>query len=93
MPKKSKEIIEKSGLDTIIDLLKDQMKKKKKKFLSQEEVYDYLDKIHVQIEENEMDEVFSTLMKQNILLNEVDLGDEDYVGKEDLRTKIFLILI
>ncbi|KKB26843.1 RNA polymerase sigma factor RpoD [Mycoplasmopsis meleagridis] len=87
MPKKSKEIIEKSGLDTIIDLLKGQMKKKKKKFLSQEEVYDYLDKIHVQIEENEMDEVFSTLMKQNILLNEVDLGDEDYVGKEDFENE------
>ncbi|WP_051617751.1 RNA polymerase sigma factor [Mycoplasmopsis iners] len=80
--KKNKEQID-SSTATVIDLIKQHAAKKGKKTLSQEEVYDYLNKIKVEITDDEVDHMFETLMQNGIITNDADEGDLDFVGDED----------
>ncbi|UUM19022.1 RNA polymerase sigma factor [Mycoplasma sp. 1018B] len=73
-----------SELTVVIDLLKKYAKKKKKKLLSQEEVFEYLTKIQVEIPDEQMDQMLSLLINHNIMIDESDSGDYDFINSDDL---------
>ncbi|QKT05278.1 RNA polymerase sigma factor [Mycoplasma sp. OR1901] len=67
----------------VIDILKDELKRKKKTFFTQEEVFDILDKRKLSIAQDDdydgITEFFEVLMKHNIISNKVDQGDDELI--------------
>ncbi|AWX42798.1 RNA polymerase sigma factor [Metamycoplasma cloacale] len=89
--------MEKSELQTSIDLvvkkLKEELTKLQKKNASktsfnQEEVYKFLEKKKLFVDEEETNELFEQLIKQNILSMDIDFGDDDDVTETDLASNI-----
>ncbi|VEU58284.1 RNA polymerase sigma factor [Mycoplasmopsis gallinacea] len=70
--------------DLVVDLLKDQLKKKKKKHLSQEEVFDFLLKNQMEITEDN-DDFLERLISEDIVKNEFDEGDFDDTDLDDFK--------
>ena len=71
------------SLNTIIELIKQESAKKKNKTFSQEEIYKFLDKKKVFIDEENADEIFNKLFDLKLLSNNVDFGDDDDVSETD----------
>ncbi|VEU59205.1 RNA polymerase sigma factor [Mesomycoplasma neurolyticum] len=68
--------------DVIIEFLKKKINKRKK-FLTQEEVFKHLNSKKIDIDEMAADEFFSILLKENIIKPEADEGDLDDVKEEE----------
>ncbi|UVD81949.1 RNA polymerase sigma factor [Mycoplasma iguanae] len=78
-----------SKFHTLIEVLKKEISKKSKTkgskaFLTQEEVYSFINKKKYFVDESEADELFIELLNQNIILNAADTGDEDEASLKDL---------
>ena len=71
------------SLNTIIELIKQESVKKKNKTFSQEEIYKFLDKKKVFIDEENADEIFNKLFDLKLLSNNVDFGDDDDISETD----------
>lgn len=67
-------------IKSIISMIKKHAKSLKKKQISQSEVYDYLDSIKVEIDDESMDEVLGQLFESGLILDESDEGDLDDVS-------------
>lgn len=72
----------------VLNMVEDHAKSTKKKQLSQTQVYDYLDKIQVEIPDDLMDEVLMQLHEKGIISDETDDGDFDFVDEKDILGEI-----
>lgn len=71
------------SLNTIIELIKQESAKKKNKIFSQEEIYKFLDRKKVFIDDENADEIFNKLFDLKLLSNNVDFGDDDDISETD----------
>ncbi|MBN4083512.1 RNA polymerase sigma factor [Mycoplasma sp. CSL10137] len=72
-----------NNYDLVIDILKQELKRKKKTFFTQEEVFDILDKRKLSISQDDeydgITEFFEVLMEHKIISNKVDQGDDELI--------------
>ena len=68
---------------TIIKILDDKLKKNRKKFLSQDDVFKELDKLKILISEEGADELLDLLISKKIIQNEIDAGDDKLVTLQE----------
>ncbi|VEU76865.1 RNA polymerase sigma factor [Mycoplasmopsis columbina] len=76
-----------SNLETVISMIENHAKNNNKTSVTQEEVYEYLDKVQIEILDEQMDDVFETLMQRGILNEDSDEGDLDDVFYEDFEAE------
>lgn len=65
---------------TIIEMLKKQKTKLKKGYLTQEEVFAFLDKKKLLVSEEETEELLATLIKENLIVDDVDEEDNKLIN-------------
>lgn len=75
-------------IKSIISMIKKHAKSLKKKQISQSEVYDYLDSIKVEIDDESMDEVLGQLFESGLIIDESDEGDLDDVSLDELDSEL-----
>lgn len=86
----TKKVIQnKNDFHSLIEVLKKEQSKKSKKkngsnFLTQEEVYAFINKKKYFVDENEADDLFSQLLDQKVITNDADLGDQIEASIKDL---------
>ena len=73
----------KNNYDPVIKIIEKELKRKKQKNFSQEELFDFLDKKKLMISEEELDEFNSLLMNKKILVDRVDEGDDSEISDTD----------
>ncbi|MCK5806932.1 MAG: RNA polymerase sigma factor [Mycoplasmataceae bacterium] len=74
---------QKNEYTTIIQMLEEKLKKSRKKFLSQDDVFKTLDKKKILISEEGADELLDLLISKKIIQNEIDAGDEKLVTLQE----------
>ncbi|TDV24343.1 RNA polymerase primary sigma factor [Mycoplasmopsis mustelae] len=77
-----------SQFKEVIKLLKTEMKSRKEKHLSQEEVFDILLEHNLSLEADDSDEFLNALMKAKIVEDHVDFGDMDDYDKDAIEAEI-----
>ena len=78
----------KKEINTLVSLLKKEAKKNNKKQISQADVYDYLDNLKIEVDDDSMDDVMSSLFESGLILDETDEGDLDDVSLNDLEDEL-----
>lgn len=78
----------KKEFNAFITLLKSDMKKRKLKTLSQEQVMDFVMKQNLEVQDDEMDDLLSELIGLKILNPEQDSGDLDDVNLTDFESEV-----
>jgi len=78
----------KNSYENIINALEKHLKKKKKKFLTQEEVFSFLDKKKLLVSEEGADELLAQLIKNKIISKDADKGDLDSVNSSDIGVEL-----
>lgn len=73
-----------NSIDTVVKMIKNHTKEINKNQLSQEEVYDYLNQIKVDIPDESMDDVLEKLMNEKIISHDGDDGDLDDISNDEL---------
>lgn len=73
---------------TIIKSLKDELAKTKKEAFTQEEIFDFLFKKNLDIDDENSDEFMQQLQKEKIIRDEVDFGDEDFASLSDFNDQV-----
>ncbi|WP_029608903.1 RNA polymerase sigma factor [Mycoplasma simbae] len=71
-------------LETVVKLVEKHAKKEENQQLSQAQVYEYLDEIKVEIPDELMDEMLELLHERGVIADDVDAGDEEEVGEDDI---------
>ncbi|QGZ97472.1 RNA polymerase sigma factor [Mycoplasma sp. NEAQ87857] len=74
--------------DSIIKYLKSQLKSKKQDYFSQEEVFDLLAKKKMFVDEEAMDEFLAVLNQNNLIVDDVDAGDNDDYSVEEFNNEV-----
>ncbi|WP_406614446.1 sigma-70 family RNA polymerase sigma factor [Mycoplasma corogypsi] len=77
-----------NNYDSVIDFLKKELTKKKKNHFSQSEILDILDRKGLEVEPEDIADFLSVLIKNKILLDEVDEGDDDDASLEDFESNL-----
>lgn len=80
MSKKTK----KQDIKATVELIKKYAKKLKKQKLTQEEVFDYLNSVNIEITDEYTDTLLEELMNLKLLDQDVDAGDDEYVDEDDI---------
>ena len=73
-----------NNYDSIIKLIKSNLKKNKKKNLSTEELFTFLDTKKLMISEEEIDQFTLLLLEKGILIDEMDYGDDAPIESDSL---------
>lgn len=73
-------VIDKNEYSTIVGLLQKQKKKLKVLYLSQDDVFKMLDKKKILMSEQGVDELLGILIKEKIVIDDIDDGDDELVG-------------
>ncbi|VEU74230.1 RNA polymerase sigma factor [Mycoplasmopsis citelli] len=73
---------------TVLKALDNELKNKKKKNFTQEEVFDFLLKKNIFIDEDSSDELFDLLREKKYIKDQVDFGDEDFASLNDIKAEI-----
>ena len=73
-----------NNYDPVIKLIKNELKKRKLKNFSQDELLKFLEKNKLMISENEIDEFTTILIEKGILLDSIDEGDDDFVDLDNI---------
>ncbi|UUD35695.1 RNA polymerase sigma factor [Mycoplasmopsis caviae] len=77
-----------SEIKSFVSMIKKHTRSIKKKQITQEEVYEYLDSIKVEIDDESMDEVLAQLFEAGLIIDESDEGDLDDVSLDDFDSEI-----
>ncbi|UUM19532.1 MULTISPECIES: RNA polymerase sigma factor [unclassified Mycoplasma] len=72
----------------VLDILDKELKSKKKKHFNQEEVFDFLLKKNIVVDEESSDELFELLREKEYIRDQVDFGDEDFASLKDIKIQI-----
>ncbi len=78
----------KSELRATVKLIKSHLKNLGKATLTQEEVYEYLDSIKVEVPDDDMDIMLELLLEENILADDFDDGDASFVNSDDIMDEV-----
>lgn len=78
----------KKEYESVIKLISKYAKSNNIESLSQAQVYEYLDEIKVEIPDDSMDEVLAELHQRGLILDDTDLGDDDFSDVEDFMGEI-----
>lgn len=72
----------------VVDLISNHFESQKKTKLNQSEIFDYLDSIKVEVNDDSMDDLLDLLIEKGILKDESDFGDIDDVDMSDIADEI-----
>ncbi|VEU76010.1 RNA polymerase sigma factor [Mycoplasmopsis columboralis] len=73
---------------SVLSALEKELKSKKKKSFDQEEVFDFLLKKKIVIDDESSDEFFDLLREKDLIRDQVDFGDEDFATLNDIKLEI-----
>ncbi|WP_025755536.1 RNA polymerase sigma factor [Mycoplasmopsis cricetuli] len=73
---------------TIIALLEKELKKRKKKNFTQEEIFDFLLNNSIFVDDDHSDEFLELLKQKSFVVDDVDFGDEDFHSLGDFKKEI-----
>ncbi|VEU77800.1 RNA polymerase sigma factor [Mycoplasmopsis columbinasalis] len=71
----------------VVELVEKYAETQGKKQLSQQDLYDYLNKIQVEVTDSEMDDFYDALMQKGLLSDETNQGDLDDVSDFDFSSE------
>jgi RNA polymerase primary sigma factor len=80
-------ITNKNSYTSIIKLLKAKLKKSKKKFFSQDDIFKFIEKKKLLVSEEGADELLKELINSKIIKDQIDAHDFDDVSRKDLNKK------